>query len=169
MERAQIVAVDVFELLLRQKASRQEIVVQLVRVPWVWPFFLADTTDGRGIQRSEIARPTRFSSASRIHGIRPSFLERRVIQKCVRPRVEDLVREWRRFGRVARDTLDLAVMNALEDRRQRLEVHRFLQAVTDGLRHQGMIRNLAITWDVLETRGGVWEHCSHEVVRLHAL
>ena len=56
--------------------------------------------------------PRRLAGAARVHRLRPPLLERRIVEERVRPRVEDLVRERRRLGRVARDAADLAGVDA---------------------------------------------------------
>src|SRR5262249_43459534 len=49
------------------------------------------------------------------------------------------------------------------------EVHRLFEAVADRLSDEGMIRNLTITRDVLETGCGIRKDGSHEIVGLHPL
>ena len=63
----------------------------------------------------------------------PTLLERRIVEKRVRLGVEDLVREQRRLGRVARDEPQLAAVNPAEHGTKPVEVHRLLEAVAHGL------------------------------------
>ena len=122
----------------------------------------------RWVERAELPLPG-FAGAPRIHRVRPSLLQRRVVEKRVGPGVQQLVAERRRLGRVARHALNLAAMDAFENARERVEVHRLLQAVAHRLRDQRMIGNLAIAGDVLEARGRVGKHRRHQVVGDHAL
>ena len=62
------------------------------------------------------------------------------------------------------DQTKLAAVNAREHRRQALEVHRLLEAVAHGLRHQRMIGNLPVAGNVLEAGGRVGEHRGHQIV-----
>ena len=52
---------------------------------------------------------------------------------------------------------------------ERVEVHRFFETVADRLRHQRVIRDLAIAGNVLEAGGGVGKHRRHQVVGEHPL
>jgi len=79
------------------------------------------------------------------------------------------VRERRRFHRVARHERQLAAVDARQDVDELIEVHRLFEAVTHGLIHQRVIRNLAIAGNVLEARGRIGKDGSHEVVGEHPL
>ena len=96
----------------REEPRRHEGVVQLVWIARVGPDLVAHALDGRGVEGSEIvgARLT----AARLNGMTAPFLERRVVQERVRLRVQDLVRECGRLGRVAGDQPEIPTVNAFQ-------------------------------------------------------
>ena len=106
---------------------------------------------------------------SRLHGLRSSLLERGVVHEGVWPRVEDVVAERGRLGRVARDAGHLAAMDPLEHALQLRQIHGFFEAVANRLVDERVIGNLAIAWNVLQAGGGIREDRGHEIVGLHAL
>ena len=116
-----------------------------------------------------VARVAGISAAARLHRVAPPLLERRIVEERVRPRVEDLVREHRRLGRVARDQPQLAAVDAAEHGVEPVEVHRLLEAVAHRLRDQRMIGNLAIAGDVLEAGRGIGKDRRHQIVGQHPL
>ena len=63
----------------------------------------------------------------------------------------------------------LAAVDPAEHGAQPFEVHRLLEAVAHGLRHERMIGDLPIAGDVLEAGGRVGEHGRHQVVGQHPL
>ena len=65
------------------------------------------------VERAEVALVLRQRAAQR-HGARAALLQRRVVEVGVRLAVQDLVRERRRLGRVARVQADLAALDALQ-------------------------------------------------------
>ena len=60
------------------------------------------------------------------------------------------MRQWRRLGQIAGNTLNRPVLNALENRDQPVNVHRFGQTVLDGLLDERMLWDLAVARDVFE-------------------
>ena len=153
----------------RHESRREEHIVHFVRVTWRRAFFLAYPVDRRQVERPEIGGAGWLAGSPRLHGVRASLLERRVVEEGVRPRIEDLVRKERRFRRVARDELQLATMDALEHGAEAVEIHGLLQAIVDRLLDERMIRNLAIAGNVLQTGRGIGKDRRHQVVRQHPL
>ena len=143
--------------------------MHFVRVTWRRAFFLAYPSDRRRVERPEIGGAGWLAGSPRLHGVRASLLERRVVEEGVRPRIEDLVRKERRFRRVARDELQLPTMDALEHGAEAVEIHGLLQAIVDRLLDERMIRNLAIAWNVFQTGRGIGKDRRHQVVRQHPL
>ena len=94
-----------------QHAGGQQRVVQFVSVARIGTRFVDDTRDRVAVECAQLTRD-RIAGAPRIHRMRAPLFEWRVIEKRVRPRVEELVRERRRFGRVPGDKLQLAAMDA---------------------------------------------------------
>ena len=99
----------------------------------------------------------------------PPLFQRGVIEKRIRLRVQNLVREERRFRRVAGYQRDFAAVDTLEDRRQSVEVHRLLEAIADGLRNQRVIRDFPVSRNVLETGRRVGKRRREQVVGQHPL
>ena len=60
-------------------------------------------------------------------------------------------------------------MDACQDPRETVEVHRLFETVADGLRHEGMVRKLAIARNIFQTCGGVRENGRQQVVGQHSL
>ena len=79
------------------------------------------------------------------------------------------MRQRRRLRCVARDAADVAAMDALEQRRKGVEIHRFFQAVANCLADERMIRDDTIAGDVLQAGRRVREHRGHQVVSQHPL
>ena len=108
-------------------------------------------------------------AAARVDRLRPPLLERRVVQKRVRPGVQNFVRQRRRLGRVARDQTDVAGVNARQDPRQAVEVHRLFETVANRLGDERMIGKLPIAGNVLQAGGGVGKDRRQQIVGQHAL
>ena len=154
---------------VREVASRQQRIVHLVGIARVGPFFRAHPGDSRFIQDAQVVVCQRLPGAPGLNGLRPPLFQRRVVQKRVRSGVQNLVGERRGFCRVAGDELQFTAMDLLEHTVEAVEVHGLLKAVTNGLLHQGMVRDLAIARDVFEACGGIREYSRHEIVGEHPL
>src|SRR5438067_757280 len=143
--------------------------MELVGISRVWTRLVSHSRNRLRVERADVAGPRRLRGPPRIHGLRSALLERRIVEKRPWPRVQDLVRDRRGLGRIARDELERAGVNALEHARETLEVHRVFEAVTNRLRDERMIRNLPIAWNVLEAGSGIRKSRRHEIVGLHSL
>ena len=154
-------------LVLAQEAGRHQRVVQLVGVARIGR--ASSRTRAIAAASSAPSSSRRLAAAPRLHRVAPPLLERRIVQEGVRPRVEDLVSEDRRLGRVAGDQLQLAAMDPLEHAAQPVEVHRFFEAVAHRLADERMIRDLAIAGNVLEARRGVGEDRREQILGEHPL
>jgi hypothetical protein len=98
-----------------EKARGQQDVVQFVGVAGVRARFLDNACDGCRVERCEVG-VARLPGAPRIHRVRPPFLERRIVQKRIRPRVEQFVAQRRGLSCVACHARDLATVQPLENR-----------------------------------------------------
>ena len=90
------------DVLLGHEPAGQQRVVALVEIARIGTDFVADACDRRGIERAHIT--ARRAGPARLHGLRPSLLERGIVHEGVRPGVEDVVAERGGLGRVARHT-----------------------------------------------------------------
>ena len=90
----------------RQDDQREQRVVQLIGVANIRPGFLGDLRDGGRIQHAGATGKSDAQGAPQLHGARAAFLERRIVQKSVRIRVQDFVRKRRRLGVIDRDRAD---------------------------------------------------------------
>jgi hypothetical protein len=120
------------------------------------------------IEPRQIGRPVGKDVAKR-DGARPSLLERCVIQKGVRPGIENLVCEGRGLDRVAELHPDLAAFDPFEKGEEAGEVRRLVKAVPNRLADQGVVRNLDRARYVLLTGNLVRKDRSEQIVRLHPL
>ena len=73
------------------------------------PRFGRHLRDRCGIERAHAFRDIRRKRPAHLHGARAALLERRVVQIRVRIRVQNLVRERRRLGRIDRHGADRAL------------------------------------------------------------
>src|SRR5690606_40620924 len=79
--------------------------------------------DGRGIEAAEVGGRLGVEPPARHDRLRAPLFQRRVVEEGVGPRAQDLERERRRLGEVAREDLDLAALHRREQRLQALDVH----------------------------------------------
>ena len=86
--------------------------MQLVGVADIGPCLSANTLDGSRIERSQIGGIGRLVCPARVHRLGTALLERRIVEEGVGPRVQDLVRERRWLGQIARDATDLAPLES---------------------------------------------------------
>ncbi len=153
-----------------EEPCREERVVQLVGVARIGLRFGTNARNRVWIERPHLVRRRGAGRSSPgIDRLRPPLLERRVVEKCVRPRIQDLVRDWRGLGRVAGEEAKPAGVDISKDAREPLEIHRFVQTVVDRLRHERMVGNLPVARNVFEAGGGVRKDRGHQIVGLHPL
>ena len=100
---------------------------------------------------------------------RPSLLERRVVEERVGAGVQNLVGKGGRLHRVHAVDPDRPRLDPRQQLRQGREVGRLVQAVVEGLLHQGVVRNLDRVGDVVLTRHLVREDRAQELVGAHSL
>src|ERR1051326_7277301 len=122
-----------------------------------------------GIQDAESIRGGGFAGPPGVHRLCAALLQRRVVEERVRPGVEDLVRQRRWLGQIAREAFDGAGLNLPQHRDQTFDIHSRGQAIFDGLVDERVVRNLAVAGNVLEAGELVGEHRGEKVLRFHAL
>ncbi len=107
--------------------------------------------------------------AAHLHRACATLFQRGIVEKSVRIRVQYLVRELRRHGRVHGYRLDLAIADLAQHGGQPVDIHRLGEHVFHHLVHQRMVRNLNIALDVLEASRHVGEDRGQKIVGSHAL
>jgi hypothetical protein len=76
--------------------------------------------------------------------LRAALFERRIVEECIGPRGEHFVCERRRLRQVAAHKANVAREQTRQQFLEAAEVHRFVEAVIDGLDDQRMIGDLAL-------------------------
>ncbi len=131
--------------------------------------FVSYAPDRCRIERAEIGRGLGIEPAAAEHRLRAAFLQRRVVEEGVRPRVQSFLGQGRRLRQVARMHAYLASLQSEQQPLQAVDVHGFVQAIADRLIHQGMVGDLAVSSDVLGACELVGKHNRHQILRLHTL
>src|SRR5262245_31137099 len=141
--------------------------MQFVGVSPVRTRLVNDARNGSGVECPEAI--VIAAGPPRLHGVRPPLLQRRIVQECVRSRIDDFVAEGRRLWRVTRYEAQLTAVNPPEKRGEPLDVHRLFETITNRLRYERMLGNLTIARNVLEACRSVRKDRRHEIVGLHPL
>ena len=95
----------------RYESQLDERVVKLICAIDLGPDFLTNSLDRREIKRSEIRSSFGIQPSPAGHSARSSLFERRVVQKCIRSRIQDLLREGRCFNNIASNQRRLAALD----------------------------------------------------------
>ena len=99
-------------------------------------------------------------SPAKLHGACAAFFERRVVEIRVRIRVQNFVAERRGSGVSIATVRSVPVGHALQDSDQAVDVHRFMQAVRDGLVDQRMIGNANFARQIFGARDLIGKHAA---------
>src|SRR4029077_19403705 len=83
--------------------------------------------------------------------------------------VQDLMREWRRLGRVDSDFLDGARLHRFQNALETLHVHGFVQAVVEGFVYQRVVGNLDWPSQILSAGHLIGENGGKKIFGAHAL
>ena len=113
------------------------------------PSLAAHARDRLGVEPAEVGGVLRVEPAPGHHRLGAALLERRIVEIGVGPRRQDLERERRRLGQVARDDPDRAGLRCRAAAARAVDVHRLVQAVGDRLADQRMVGDLALADEVL--------------------
>ena len=127
-----------------------------------------DLLDGGRLERPD-GRQVDAQPPAQRDGAGATVRELFVVEERVGAGGDDLVREHRRFGRVAAMDGDVAGFDAREEGPQAVDVERFVERVGDRLADQQVIGDLDRSGDVLLAGRGLREHRRHEVIGFHAL
>ena len=149
-----------------QHHQRRQSIVQFVGVAHDRPRLGRHFGDRVGAQNSG-AIDVAADGPAQLHRARAPFFERRVVEKRVRVRIQNLVTERRRLGRIDRDRTDFAGFETLQNADQAVEIHRFVQAVIDRLAHQHVIGNTNRPGEILGARGLIRKERRDEIVGAH--
>src|SRR5207237_1995109 len=115
------------------------------------------------IERANLAR-VGTQRPSHLDGSRPSFFQRRVVEIGIGIRVEDFMRQRRWLCRIDRDCPDFTSGYAFEDMLQSIEIHRFVQAVSNRLLDEGMIWYANFARQVVAASGLVRKYSGEQIV-----
>ena len=155
--------------LLGKNDETEQRVVQLLRVAHGRPRILASACDGFGAQLAQLVGVL-WERAPENDGPGATLFQRRVIEKSIGHRVQDLMGKGRRHRSVPRLKLDLSALQGLEHLAQTFDVERFGQTVPQCFENQRVIWNLHVPRiAVVLTLGLFRENRRQHVVRLHAL
>ncbi len=133
------------------------------------PRLLLHRTNDGGIELGEVRRLGQIEPASSRDRPRASFLQRRIVEKGVRPGVQNFLRHRRGFPEIFRDKAYLLIFNAREQALEAFDVHRFREAVMYRLLHERVIGHFTVPGYVLQTGQLIRENERDEILRIHAL
>ena len=143
--------------------------MQLLGIAHGRPGFRAHQFDRRGVESAGRLGLLCGKRTAHLHHASAALFQRRIVEIGVWVGVENLVRERRGLGRIDRRGTDRAIGESLQQPAQASEIHRFIEAVVDGLLHQRMIGNAHLAREIFGTRRLVGEDSGHQVVGAHAL
>ena len=156
-------------LVPREDGHGHQQVVELLGVPRFGPDLFADPLDRVRVEASKVPRGHRKASTE-LNRPAPALLQWGVVEVGERPAVQDLVRQYGRFHRIASDDLDPAGLDLAQQCSQAVDVHRLSQAVLERLANQRVVGDVdGPRRHVLLARRQRGEDRGHEVVGLHAL
>src|SRR6266404_27681 len=154
----------------RYETKLDQRVVKLVCSIDLRPHFFPDSLDRGEIQRAEIRSRLRIKPSPSGYRACPSLFKRRIVEKRIRSRVQNLLGERRSFDHVSRNQRLLAVLDRSEQRFETFDVHRFFEAVLNGLLHKRVVGNLEVAArQVLTTCDLVRENGRQQIVGEHPL
>ena len=126
-----------------------------------------DLGDRGGIENAHAARYVGAQGAAQRHGPGAALFERRVVEIRVRIRVENLVTERRRLGRIDGDRFDLAALERPENRHEAVDVHCLVQTVVDRLADEHVIGDADRAGKILLTRDLIGKYRGEQIFGTH--
>jgi hypothetical protein len=154
--------------LLPANHEGEQQIVELVEVFGRGPGFVTHPLDRLRIEQGPRPRVDR-QPARDADRPGPPFLERRIVEKGVRPAVQNLVAQRRWFGAVAEVQAHCAPFHGFEQQLEPPDIHRLVQTVVERLPHQRMLGNFDRTGGIFLALGQRRKDRGHDVVRLHPL
>jgi len=143
-------------------------VVQFIGIADHGPGFAAHFVDGSRIECADFAglhseRPPHLNGSS------PAFLQRRIIEICIRVRVQNFVRERRWLRRIHRNGAHAAASDRIQQMLQSIQVHRFMETIPNRFIDERVIRQANISHDIFAACRLVRKNGREQIVRPHAL
>ncbi len=114
-------------------------VMKFVGIIDVRPYFAANSLDCPQIERAKIRSRFGIEPSPLKHSPSPSLFKRRVVEKRIRPRVQNFLRERGCFNNVTGDQSFFAALDRSEQRLEAFDVHRFFETIANSLSNQRMI------------------------------
>ena len=114
-------------------------ILQLVVIADLGPCFRLHLLDGLRIQAAEVGGALRLERPPCRDGTGPAAFRVAVVEECIGPRADDRARKRRGTREVAAHNFDRAVLDPLQYLHESIHVHRFVQAVVDGLPHDRVV------------------------------
>ena len=143
--------------------------MQFLGVAHQRPGFGPDPIDRIGVEQTEVFHFGGIEPGAVADGVGAAFLEWRIVEKGIGPRVDDFLGERRRLAQVTAYQGELVVFHILQQRDQIVDIHGFGQAVVDGLRYQRVVGNLALAGKIFLAGDLVREDMGDEIFGVHAL
>ena len=104
--------------IVRHRCEKHQRVMQFIGVCRFGPCFPFHFVDRGGVENTQpVATPAaaRLGSATRVNSLGAAFFQWRIIQKRIRPRIQNLRRERRRLRQIARDAAYLTVFDLAQN------------------------------------------------------
>src|SRR5262249_59066892 len=90
--------------------NEHQYVEQFIRACRFGPCFRLNLIDRGGVENTEAIAAVSVRSAPRVNRLSPAFFQRRVVEKCVRPRIQDFGRKRRWLRQIACNASDLVAL-----------------------------------------------------------
>ena len=144
-------------------------IVKFVRVAHVRPRLFAHFRDGRLVQSADFRKNGLRQHAPHFDGARAAFLEWRVVQIGVRIRVQNLVRELRRNGRVHGETLDSSFGDRANHFFEAINIHRLGESILHRLANQRMVGDHDLAGNIFLAGESFGKHRGQKIIGAHSL
>ena len=168
MPRAQV-AFPGIQFRLFQYAGQQQRIMQLLRVCGARPGRTAHLGYGHRVQSCQFPGQIRIGEIARRHGAGAPFFGGGIVEKCIGPRGQDLLRQRRRSGQIAHMHPGLTLFHGLQQRLEAGDIHDLVQAVVNGLIHQRVFGDLALAGEIVLAGQLIREDHGDEVLGIGAL
>ncbi|RCH29630.1 putative aTP-dependent DNA helicase [Pseudomonas aeruginosa] len=141
--------------------------MHLVGVARFRPGLATHRLDRLKVQGAEIVGGLGIAPAAILYRLGTPLFQRRIVEIGVGTRGEYLRRQRRRRRQVARQQVHRAALHVAQQGQPAVAIHRLVQAVVEGLRHQRVIGHLALADDILQARHLIGEHAGQQILALH--